>query len=93
MALLAHGVAYRKKKKNQEEKAHSATFCCRSRRLCLGGYRGDLREKRALSQRREERRNVCGGVWVRKEKREKRELKITSVKSVQSLSCTWDEIG
>ena len=45
-------------KKIQEEKAHSATFCCRSRQLCLGGCSGDLREKRALSQRGEQRRNV-----------------------------------
>ena len=60
--VLAHGAAYRKKK-NQEEKAHFATFCCRSRQLCLGGCGGDLREKRALSQRR----NVLDR--VRREKR------------------------
>ena len=54
-------------KKIQEEKAHSAAFCCKSRQLCLGGCSGDLREKRALSLRGEQRRNV----WdrVRREKR------------------------
>ena len=79
MALLAHGVAYREK--NQEEKAHSTAFCYRSGRLCLGGYSGDLREKRALSQRGEERRNACDRVrreekFGSERRRERIELKI-----------------
>ena len=55
-------------KKNQEEKAHFATFCCGSRRLCLGGYIGDLRLEREESFEAERRREEKFGSERRRER-------------------------